>query len=465
MSRNNSSDYYKNLIQKNNPNYHSILKALDIVRDFIIKKDLILSGGMAIDFALRLKGDFIYSDDQIPDYDFYSPNHYSDAYELSTMLCEGGFENVHCINGFHITTMKVRIDFEDVADITYCPPNVFSRVPVMHYDKLKIVHPHWQMIDQHRALSLPFENPGREVIFDRWEKDMVRYDKLYSYYPVVPEASDQDSIISENLSKPIRTYKRTSDRERMSAELEIPMQTVRVPLSLLSGSCISGWGAVEYKLDNDHIILSIPVGENISVATYDYKGFIEKHNLEIIEYQSEYFGKLPRKVVCSTPVKDMFGRNKKIDVFDIFGMLLSAKRISKEHDVWVCNLQWVMLYLLIRIFSSDSKKIVFTAEEQYVKCKYLVIGGEPPSIEVYGKHNFSLSTLVSIRKDKEKIYRIKSKQIQPSNFYLSPLNCNINKSFDYESSEYFTTDARKLNGFNEKSIDPYPEYNSNSVKN
>ena len=481
MLKINDSEYYTNLINVRSVLHDEITKALDVVKEFIIKKNLILVGGMAIDFALRLKGDSIYTDDQMPDYDFYSPNHSSDAYELGALLCSKGFKNISCINALHITTMRVRVDFETVADITYCPLKVYKQVPTLLYNKLRIAHPHWQMIDQHSSLSLPFENPGREVIFHRWKKDLTRYDKLYKHYPVVPVMEARNIISDTGItletkpvkkyvteggvqSHPLRGYIRTIERELLAKKLEISLQTVRVPLSDISGSCINGWGAIDYKLEEDHIILSIPIGAPVTVASYNYKQFIENKKLEILEYYSEYLGSVPRYVVCSSNLKDSDGRNKKIEVYDVFGMLISAKQISKKYDVWVCNLQWSMVYLLAKIFNEKDPRIVFTAEEQYLRCRYLVSEGEYPSIEVYGKYNFTQSYLNSMKRNKEKIYSIKAPQLQPSNMFPKPPECTDNKEFDPESSEYFMTDGRKLKGFIEWTIDPYPEYTNKSLR-
>ena len=54
--------------------------ALDIVKKFIVDRKLILFGGLAIDYALRLKGDKIYSDTKRPDLDFLSPRNVDDAF-------------------------------------------------------------------------------------------------------------------------------------------------------------------------------------------------------------------------------------------------------------------------------------------------------------------------------------------------------------------------------------------------
>lgn len=478
LAKKNSSEYYTNLVNARSILYTDITRALDVVKEFIINKNLILAGGMAIDFALRLLGDNIYTEDQIPDYDFYSPNHAADAYELAAILCKEGFKNISCINAIHITTMKVRVDFENVADITYCPIKVYTQVPTLMYNKLRIVHPHWQMIDQHSSLSLPFENPGMEVIFHRWKKDLTRYDILYKHYPVVPVMESRNLIrdtgntLKTKSTKKYKTegglqshhYQRTVERGRLAKTMEIPMQTVKVPLADISGSCISGWGAIDYKLDEEYITLFIPTGEPVTVASHDYTKFLKEHNLEVSDYYSEYFGKMPRRVLCSSSLKDSKGRSKKIEIYDIFGILVSAKQISKKYDVWVCNLQWVMVYLMVRIFSSENPKIIFTAEEQYLRCRQLVLEGEYPSIEVYGTDNFTHSRLNSMKKAKEKIYNIRATQLQPDNMFPTPPECLNNKEFDPETSEYFMTDSRKIEGFIEWTINPYPDLTNKSLR-
>jgi hypothetical protein len=259
-------------------------------------------------------------------------------------------------------------------------------------------------------------------------------------------------------------YRRTMEREVLAENLELPMKTVKIPMEKLSGSCICGWSAVDYIIEGDHIILSIPEGENITLASYNYNKFIEHHNLEILEYCSEYFGKLPRKVICKSDIKDDLGLYKKMEIYDIFGTLISAKKISEKYDVYVCNLQYAMMYLLVRVFSSTNPQIIFTAEEQYIRCRQLVIDGENPSIHVYGKYNFTNSYLNSMKISKERIYTIKAKQLQPSNMYPKPPQCINDKSFDTETSEYFMTDERKMKSFIEWTLDPYPGYSINSQK-
>jgi hypothetical protein len=179
MDRN---DYFATLRFLKNPIKDVLLAALDHVRHFIIREKLILVGGMAIDANLRLKNLKLYGDDEVPDYDFWSPRNAEHAYLLGHELCKLGYENVDVITAIHTTTMKVRVDGNVVADITYMPESIFKTIIVNEYKGVNVVHPWYTMIDQFRSLSLPYENPPNEVILDRWRKDVERLNMLLSVY-------------------------------------------------------------------------------------------------------------------------------------------------------------------------------------------------------------------------------------------------------------------------------------------
>ena len=66
-------------------------RALKIVREFIVERQLILYGGQAIDYSLRLKGSGIYPEHQTPDFDFFSPRSVDDAYDLAERFNKEGF--------------------------------------------------------------------------------------------------------------------------------------------------------------------------------------------------------------------------------------------------------------------------------------------------------------------------------------------------------------------------------------
>lgn len=164
------------------------IKGNVIVKEFIRKNKLIIYGGTAIDVALRLKGDQLYSDQMLDftDYDFASPKNYEHAYELVDLLYNNGFESVRAIGALHPTTMRVDIGAKTwIADITYMPEEMFAAVPTVEHEGILYVHPDFQRLDQHRALSFPFSDAPYESVLNRTAKDIKRFNLLDSYYPFV----------------------------------------------------------------------------------------------------------------------------------------------------------------------------------------------------------------------------------------------------------------------------------------
>jgi len=204
-----SDKEYEDIAAKRIPHREDVLKALDMVRDFIKKKKLILYGGIAIDYALKHAGHVgIYADDAVPDYDFASPNFYNDSNELADILYEAGFKNVSVINAVHITTRRVRVNYEFVADITYYPQNIFDVVPTLQYNGLLFVHPNFQRMDMHIELCYPFDNPPWEVLQHRTRKTIKRFKLINEVYPIaIKPAKLSPATISITITVPIKSYR------------------------------------------------------------------------------------------------------------------------------------------------------------------------------------------------------------------------------------------------------------------
>lgn len=158
--------------------------ALDVVRQFIIERGLILYGGQAIDYALRLKNKSLYPPDQRPDYDCYSSSNVEDAYDLADLLVSKGFICVGAMPAIHVQTMRVSTNFVFVADITYAPCKTFELLPFLSYKGMRFVHPHYQRLDMHMAFCFPLNSPPREDIFNRFRKDLKRFNMLQQMYPI-----------------------------------------------------------------------------------------------------------------------------------------------------------------------------------------------------------------------------------------------------------------------------------------
>lgn len=179
-----NEEQIQRIIQDRNKDKDMILNAQDIVRKFIIDRKLIIFGGLAIDYALRLKGSSIYYDGELPDYDCISNRNVDDAYDLGEILNAKGFENVRVIRAKHVETMRVRVNLITVADIGYIPTKYFKQYKYIVYNQLHILHPDIQRLDLHKAFCFPLNNAPMEDIFHRWNKDLHRFNLYEKYYPI-----------------------------------------------------------------------------------------------------------------------------------------------------------------------------------------------------------------------------------------------------------------------------------------
>lgn len=164
-------------------------RALELVRAFIVERGLILFGGLAIDYALRLRGAQLYPDDERPDFDVLSPRSVDDAYDLVDRLAAAGFAGAGAVRAIHVQTMRVRTDYLWVADVGHVPRDVFDRLPTLEYRGMRVIHPDFQRMDQLLAFCFPMNGPPFEDIFHRWAKDLARFNLYEDHYPICGRAA------------------------------------------------------------------------------------------------------------------------------------------------------------------------------------------------------------------------------------------------------------------------------------
>ena len=351
----------ESLLVKNDLFADDIQLGLSIVKKYVINTNLIIVGGMAIDFSLRLKGSKLYDDDVLPDYDFYSPNHHYDAYKIAELLLSSGLTNINVINANHTSTMRVRVNFTVVADVTYIPKNIYDMLPVLLYKDIRFIHPYYQMIDQHRSLSLPYENSPWEVISHRWKKDVNRYDMLYELYPLK--------------NKMIKNYKisqtsSTSSSGIIKKQKNMPKTvTIKISSLIFKNTCLGGITGLLFwkhmaekqgfssKIDffND----AKKIDKIFGIIEIDETGFVFTlpNHLKGVTIYTDSINKIKQKINDSNNIieETMYNRfldklpfsirmDNKFELFDNYGSLLSAYR--QNNDIYVANLQNILLYLL-----------------------------------------------------------------------------------------------------------------------
>jgi hypothetical protein len=447
---------YKDLATKKSDNYDNIIKAIDIVKTYIFRNKKIIVGGIAIDYALKLKSHKgIYDENVIPDFDIISDMHFQDAYNIATLLSKKDFTGISVINALHPSTMKVRVDFVEVCDITYVPKNILDHVPCINYHGFQLVHPHYQYIDQHRSLSHPYENAPYETIMHRPEKDMVRHDLLYNYYPL---------------------------RILYTKNTQVNLHDYSVDLKILENQCISGFFALNYWIEqakslgfqtnlnfgnntftNNKVLGKIPVeSSGIVLYTNDITNLYNLiPNKTDVKFYAKLLDKLQRRIIMKN--YELIDLDQKITAHEInkFGV--------KMH---VANLQSIMLYLLINYIIIQkisgnhrmypyyagyiiSRDIITWAGKQYISTKNSNLHKFLPTSEVFGERNISDSYVVSKHnfdvKNKTIDISEKNKYTQPRHVYDRDLLYKKTPKKYYEfnvnDSEIFNFNGEEVNNF------------------
>ena len=327
-----NSDDIKTIADIRNIDINMIKRALEIVKEFIISRKLIVYGGQSIDYALRLKGSQIYNDSQIPDLDFLSTRNVDDAYDLTDILIKKGFKNVQAVKAIHFQTMRVRVDFIWVADISYVPDKVFKILPTIKYNGMNVLHPDYQRSDMHLAFCFPYANAPREDIFNRFKKDVKRFNMLQQYYPM----DVKDSKIIECTES--KTFKINSELIKGNNALH-GFAAYNI--------FVSEYNKIIKNLDEPVILneteltVKFPklVDMKLQIASSNTKKVINILNAtDVVSYSS---------FVEFQPVRHEFGD---YIIYSVENQLLS---ITEYDGFKVVNIQYLLMDFLYRYFTSD----------------------------------------------------------------------------------------------------------------
>jgi hypothetical protein len=437
-----SADDYETITFNHDFQKDIMTKVLDIVKKYIQTNKLILVGGMAIDMAMRSQNSKLYKDNKLPDYDFYSTEHHKDAYRLGSILAKD-FKGVSIINAFHASTMKIRVNFQEAADISYIPPSVFKLIPTINFQGFTVVHPHFQMIDQHRALSLPYEKPPTETVFGRWKKDIVRYDLLSESFPLFAEIPTNDPLIE-----------------------------YIIPYKLVNGQCLSGYPSLLYwvnkaksqgfkcpeldwfssfKDDGKNISCLLPSLASFSMLSDDYKKLGNSIECDAMCTKIIYnptLDKIPSRV-------DIHKGDQTYTVINNYGNLRTA---FDTGPYFVSNLQEVMCYLLTKgILYKDplaintylvAKKLLLFACEKYKKGngfdKYL------PTDTVFGNYNTYDAFAISKENISAMVEKTQRTLVTPKNAYPTKENPTVKQTlydFDLTTALLFQFDGNPVDSY------------------
>ena len=444
-----NSKEFEKLVTEYDPYYRDMIIGIDIVKKFIIEKKLIIYGGTAIDMALRLKGDRIYPDDLLPDLDFYSTNSVKDSYVLADKLFDAGFHEARAINALHTGTMRVDlVKNHFIADISYREQSVFDNIPYLIYQEMKILHPDFQRIDLHYSLSFPLDKVPREIIFERWDKDIKRFNLFEKHYPL--ELSNVSHQLKKNIYF-IRKHVVSGFAAYCAYYNEFKQKFAESTNN--SGSTTFKFDEIVpgiFEFDGERITFS---GLNeYEVIHYDIRKFLEEFPLDLVKYYEPYINLIPDraegmspdgKIVVYSTQKRMIGVKtlKTINgliriqcVQSLLRQFLSLHFIHKETPKLAGI--YINCYISLLRMANEVAAII-TNPEEFNKTLFSL------SLDLYGSENINPHTEVWYQKLLYEIGDTSSPVKVPYGYYPSR-NKGKYINFNPEENKFYRESGREI---------------------
>lgn len=351
----------KELITTRAFDYNKKKEIQKIVEEFLRKKKRIVYGGQAIDFALRLKGDKLYEDYTIPDYDFYSAKFDKDAYDLLLIFMDNGFNEVSIINAIHPSTLRIRVDSIYAADITFIPKSIYKKIKqnVLEFDGIYFRHPLHQLIDIYLSFSFPYFGKPQENIVHRWEKDWLRKNLIFKYYTY----SNNDSTYFFNEKK---------------KEQKILDNT------LIGGICALKIYNNNYKIANNFI--QFESEESFPLIYYINNDYLEKLQIDNMKHYNSFMHNIIPE--------SYYDENNNI-LYLIINKSISEISYNNINNINIICIEHIIVYLL-KIYFFDNNKILQYLQKALELNKKIL-----PSVETFGSGLSDLSDIDRTERPKE----------------------------------------------------------------
>jgi|694.fasta_scaffold03839_27 hypothetical protein len=166
--------------------YGEFNDVITLISNFILKKNLILYGGLVINLILPKKYRF-YKEYTINDYDCFSKNPVKDAKELGYEIKKAGFEYIKLKRALHTNTYKISVFGKQFFDITFLDAKIYNILlkyinknnkKLKYYgDKYKVIPVELIKQNLYFELARPLQSGFR------WEKIYSRLSLVNSFYP------------------------------------------------------------------------------------------------------------------------------------------------------------------------------------------------------------------------------------------------------------------------------------------
>ncbi len=173
---------------------------LKLVDTFLRSKKRLLYGGFAINAVLPAKDKFYDFSKELPDYDFLTPDPLTDIAELQDRFQAAGYDSVEPTIGIHEGTYNLFVNFQKVADVTFCDPVLYGSL----FEEAEIRQGLYLCPVNYLRMNMYVElsHPAGDV--SRWPKVYKRLLLLNGAFPI------KNACVSHATAKPAASSAATS---------------------------------------------------------------------------------------------------------------------------------------------------------------------------------------------------------------------------------------------------------------
>jgi hypothetical protein len=156
-----------------------LMRALQIVEQFLRKRQRVCYGGTAMNAILPPSKRFYNPELDLPDYDFFTPEMDKDIEDIVAMLRKAGFTDIYHKIGMHEGTKKILVNFTPIADITHISSQVYHVFLKRSVVRQGIHHTDPDILRM--MMYLEISRPKGMV--SRWEKVYERLQLINRVFP------------------------------------------------------------------------------------------------------------------------------------------------------------------------------------------------------------------------------------------------------------------------------------------
>lgn len=315
------------LENKIEPSLKTYNKIIRIIKNYIEKNKRVVYGGYAYNELIINKNekDRIYSKDGLEqaDIEFYSYEPIIDLVNIGNELKDLGYKNIQVKSATHLETFTLYVDFLQYCDATYMPSNLFHRLPLFQFGKLKLAHPKFILIDILRMYNDPITS------YWRIEKNFKRAIQLLKYYPLETKGNFTKINIDNNKNN--------------------ILNFIRKNIIIGSNLLVFGYYAYEYyknKATNKDSPLYVPYYDVISI---NLKSDVNKIYKNLTAFSNDIIVKEYHPFFQFTDTKVSF-EYKGMEVLNVYGnnnMCIPYYKLENK-KINIVTFPYLILMLLIR---------------------------------------------------------------------------------------------------------------------